>query len=81
MTGFPWNCCGHLVLQMILFFSKPSPSLANVLRRTLRQLESSHHTHGDASALRALKSSILQKLAEIEMRKADGDSDSKVDAA
>ncbi|GAC1419166.1 MAG: hypothetical protein NVSMB62_11600 [Acidobacteriaceae bacterium] len=58
---------------MIVYFTKPSPSLANVLRRTLRRLESSPDTYGDQSALRALKSSILQKLAEIEMRKADSD--------
>lgn len=68
---------------MIVFLTKPSPSLADVLRRTLRRLESSSHTHthADAGALRALKSSILQKLAEIEMRKADADSNTNADAA
>ncbi len=69
--GLCGRAAGILQGEMLVLRTKPSPTLANVLRRTLARLCSSPEVDRDDPALRMLKRSIVRALAELEVRKAD----------
>jgi hypothetical protein len=57
------------VQGLLLMMVQSSPSLIELLRSTLEQLESSPELQKNDAAMRELKSSILRTLAELEVRK------------